>query len=126
MTQKTHLRLWPGVVIVLLVASYAIPMFLPEAFLFGMIGGLVGALAIIVWGVFFSRTPWSERVGAVILMALALAATKRFLHGSMATAGVGPCGFRGGVAAASRGAPPGSSGQRADGARVDSGSTRES
>jgi len=89
MTQKTHLRLWPGVVIVLLVASYAIPMFLPEAFLFGMIGGLVGALAIIVWWVFFSRTPWSERVGAVILMALALAATKRFLHVSMATAGMG-------------------------------------
>src|SRR3990172_3850854 len=89
MTQKTHLRLWPGVVIVLLVASYAIPMFLPEAFLFGMIGGLVGALAIIVWWVFFSRTPWSERVGAVILMAIALAATKRFLHVSMATAGMG-------------------------------------
>src|SRR3990172_3166237 len=89
MTQKTHLRLWPGVVIVLLVASYVIPMFLPEAFLFGLISGLVGALAIVVWWVFFSRAPWSARVAAVVLMAIALAATKRFLHVSMATAGMG-------------------------------------
>ena len=49
MTQKTHVRLWPGVIIVLLVAMYGIPLFVPQAFLFGMIGGLVGALAIVVW-----------------------------------------------------------------------------
>jgi hypothetical protein len=89
MNQKTHLRLWPGVVIVLLVASYVVPSFWPEAFLYGLIGGLVGALAILVWWVFFSRTPWYERVGAVILMALAVAVTKPFLHVSMATAGMG-------------------------------------
>ena len=89
MTQKPHLRLWPGVVIVWLVASYVVPRFLPEAFLYGLIGGLVGALAILVWWVFFSRTPWSERVGAVILMAVAVAATKPFLHVSIATAGQG-------------------------------------
>ena len=76
-------------VIVLLVASYGIPMFVPEAFLFGIIGGLVGSLAILVWWVFFSRVPWFERVGAIILMAIAFAATKRFLHVSMATAGQG-------------------------------------
>src|SRR3990172_1852981 len=89
MTQNTHIRLWPVVVIVWLVVSFGIVMFVPDALLYGMVGGLVGALAILVWWVFFSRTPWSERVGAVILMAIALAATKRFLHVSMATAGMG-------------------------------------
>jgi outer membrane protein assembly factor BamB len=81
--------LWPGVVIVLLVASYVIPMFVPEAFLFGLIGALVGALLVAVWWLFFSRAPWFERLGAVLLMAMALAATKPFLHVSIATAGQG-------------------------------------
>src|SRR3989304_9032968 len=89
MTQNTHIRLWPVVVIVWLVVSFGIVMFVPDALLYGMVGGLVGALAILVWWVFFSRTPWSERVGAIILMALAIAVTKPFLHVSMATAGMG-------------------------------------
>ena len=76
-------------VVVLLVASYVIPMFVPEAFLFGLIGGLVGALAVAVWWLFFSRAPWFERLAAVLLMAMALAATKPFLHVSIATAGQG-------------------------------------
>jgi hypothetical protein len=89
MTQKKRIPLWPTVVIVLLVVSYGIPMLVPEAFLFGMIGGLVGSLAILVWWVFFSRTPWFERVGAIVLMVAAVIVTKRFLDVSMATAGQG-------------------------------------
>jgi outer membrane protein assembly factor BamB len=75
--------------IVLLVASYVIPMFVPEAFLFGLLGGLVGALLVAVWWLIFSRAPWLERIVAVLLMAMALAATKPFLHLSIATAGQG-------------------------------------
>ena len=89
MTQRTHFPLWPGVVIVLLVASYVIPLLFPEAFLYGLLGALVGALAVLVWWLFFSRRPWSERVGALILMALAVVATKPWLHVSIATAGMG-------------------------------------
>jgi outer membrane protein assembly factor BamB len=77
------------VAIVLLVASYIIPLFVPEAFLFGLVGGLAGALLVTLWWLFLSRVPWLERLGAVLLMALALAATKPFLHLSIATAGQG-------------------------------------
>ena len=48
-----------------------------------MLGGLVAALAIVVWWLFFSRAPWSERVGAIVLMIVALFATSRVLHESM-------------------------------------------
>ncbi len=89
MTRKTPFLLWPGSVMLLLVASYVLPLFVPEAFLFGLLGGIVGALVILLWWVFFSRAPWSERLGAVVLMAVAVAATKPFLHVSVATGGQG-------------------------------------
>ena len=88
MTQKL-IRLWPSVVIVWLVVSLGMLLFVPDALLYGLLGGLIGALAILVWWVFFSRTPWSERVGAILLMALAIVVTKPFLHVSIATAGMG-------------------------------------
>jgi outer membrane protein assembly factor BamB len=90
-TLQKPLRVWPGVVIVLFqwVARYVIPMFVPEALPFGAIAGLASGLAIVVWWVFFSRAPWSERLGAIVLMAIALVVTSRFLHVSVATAGQG-------------------------------------
>ena len=54
-----------------------------------MLGGLVGGLAIVVWWVFFSRAPWSERLGAVVLMIVALVATSRIVHESIATGAMG-------------------------------------
>ncbi len=91
-TKHPHpLRLWPGVLAVVLqwLARFGVPIVVPEATLVGIIGGLVGGLAVVVWWVFFSRAPWSERLGAVVLMIVALAATPRILHDSMATAGQG-------------------------------------
>ena len=75
--QAKPLRLWPGVIIAVLMvlAKFVVPFFKPEAATFGMLGGLVGALAIVVWWVFFSRALWSERLGAVGLMILAVVAT---------------------------------------------------
>jgi outer membrane protein assembly factor BamB len=73
----------------LLTASIGAMLFVPEAILVGILGGLVGALSVLLWWVFFSRVPWSERLGAVLFMALALAATKRLLHPSIASAGQG-------------------------------------
>jgi outer membrane protein assembly factor BamB len=84
-TRQKPLRLWPGVVIVLLLwlARFGVPMFLPETVFFGALGGIVGGLAIVVWWVFFSRAPRLERWGAVVLMVVALAATWSLNHESM-------------------------------------------
>ena len=49
----------------------------------------MGGLAIVVWWAFFSRAPWFERWGAVVLMIVALAATSRILHESIATGMMG-------------------------------------
>src|SRR6267143_1369848 len=54
-----------------------------------MIGELLGGLTIVVWWLFFSRAPWSERVGAIVLMGVALFATPRIVHKSIATGMMG-------------------------------------
>ena len=85
------LRLWPGVVlaIVLLVSMYLVPILLPEYRVYGLFVSLGAAVAIILWWLFFSRGPWSERLGALAVMALALFATYRFLHISIAKGAMG-------------------------------------
>ena len=85
-TIQKPLRLWPGVVaaVLLLLVRFVSPIIVPDALFFGVIGGLVCALAIVVWWVFFSRAPWSERLGAVVLMILAMVATSRVIHVSIA------------------------------------------
>ena len=90
-TQRKPLRLWPGVVIVMLqwLVRYAVPVVIPGAMAFASVGGLVGGLAMVVWWAFFSRAPRFERWGAVVLMIVAMAATRPILHKSLATAGMG-------------------------------------
>ncbi len=90
-TRQKPLRLWPGVVIVILqwLARFVIPIVIPGAIAFGVFGGLLGGLAIVVWWAFFSRAPRAERWGAVVLMIVALFATRYILHESIATAGMG-------------------------------------
>jgi outer membrane protein assembly factor BamB len=48
-----------------------------------------GALAVVVWWLFFSRAPWSERLGAITLMVVGMYATKRFADVSIATGAQG-------------------------------------
>ena len=88
---RKPLRLWPGVVaaVLLLVVRYVLPVVVPRATFIAFMGGLVCALAIVVWWLFFSRAPWSERLGAVGLAALALFATSRLVHVSIATGAMG-------------------------------------
>jgi len=85
------LRLWPGVAIVTLqwLAWLVVPFVAPGAMAFGMIGGAVGGLLVLLWWLFFSRAPWSERVGAIGLMIVGLVATRRIVHPSIANAGMG-------------------------------------
>ena len=90
-TRQKPLRLWPGLVIVALqwLVRFVVPIAVPEAMVFGVFGGLFGGLAIVVWWAFFSRAPRSQRWGAVVLMIVALVATSRLLHESIATAMMG-------------------------------------
>ncbi len=90
-TLTKPLRVWPGVAIVIVqwLVRFGVPFVNPDATPIGVIGGLVGGLAIVVWWVFFSRAPWSERLSAVVLMIVALFATSRIMHESIATGAMG-------------------------------------
>src|SRR5207247_532144 len=85
------LRLWAGVVAVVrqLLAWFVRPIIAPDTMMFGMIGGVVCGLAVLVWWLFFSRAPWSERIAAIVLMVVAVFATKPIVHQSVANAGMG-------------------------------------
>src|SRR5579872_685904 len=78
-------RLWPGVVAVSLqwIIRFGLPIVSPDAIAFAFIGGLVGALAVLIWWAFFSRVPHLERWGALALMVLAVIAAPPILHPSI-------------------------------------------
>jgi len=84
-TRQEPLRLWPGVVAVMLqwLVRFVVPVVVPGAVAFGVLGGLVGGLAIVLWWAFLSRAPRSERWGAIVLMIVALVATWFINHESM-------------------------------------------
>ena len=86
-----RLRLWPGVVAVILQWSirFGLPAVMPEDTAFAVIGGLAGGLAVLVWWLFFSRARRFERWGAVLLMIAAAAGTSRILDASIATGMMG-------------------------------------
>src|SRR5580658_1162970 len=88
---RKPLRLWPGVVIVILqlLLRFVVPVVVPDAWLYGVLGGVIAALAVALWWLFFSRAPWPERLGAVGLMIVALFATKRIVDVSIATGAQG-------------------------------------
>jgi outer membrane protein assembly factor BamB len=88
---RKPLRLWPGVAaaVLLCVARFVVPIIASEAVAIVMIGFLLGVLGIFVWWVFFSRAPWSERLGAIALMIVALFATSRLVHESIAGGAMG-------------------------------------
>jgi len=90
-TGQEPLRLWHGVVIVLLqwLVRFALPVLMPAAIPVSILGGLVGGLAVVVWWAFFSRAPRSERWGAIVLMIMAMVVTSRLIHESIATGMMG-------------------------------------
>ena len=84
-TSRKPLRLWPGVVaaVLLVLVRIGLPIVSPENTIFGVLGALLAAVVILAWWLFFSRAPWSERLGAVVLMIAALAATSLVVHESI-------------------------------------------
>jgi outer membrane protein assembly factor BamB len=85
------IRLWPGVIAaaLLLLVRLVVPLILPESPILGVIGAVVCALAIVVWWLFFSRAPWSERLGAIAVMIVGLFATSRFVDQSISNGMMG-------------------------------------
>ena len=85
-TPRKPLRLWPGVVaaVLLVLIRYVLPIVTSDAMIVSVLGGLAGALVVVLWWVLFSRAPWSERLGALALMIVALFAVRLILHESIA------------------------------------------
>jgi outer membrane protein assembly factor BamB len=84
------------IAIVLVLLRYGVPLVAPDAEVSSMplvivaiLGGVAGGFAIVVWWMFFSRAPWSERLGALILMIVAVLLTRLIVHESIAGAGMG-------------------------------------
>jgi outer membrane protein assembly factor BamB len=90
-TPRKPLRLWPGVATVVLqwLALIVFTLFVPEGLVYGIIAGVVGGLLIAVWWLFFSRAPWVERLGALLLMPVAVIVATRIVHPTIASAGMG-------------------------------------
>ncbi len=85
------LRLWPGVAAVVLqwLLFIGLPLVAKDLAIFGMLGGVAFGLIVLVWWLFFSRAPWLERLGAIVIMIGAVAATRFFVDPSIAGAGMG-------------------------------------
>ena len=90
-TPRKPIRLWPGVIAVVLqwLGWFLLPKVLPQAIFIGMLMGLFGGLAILLWWLLFSRAPWIERIGAPLLIVGALILTKRAVHPSIAGGAMG-------------------------------------
>ena len=88
---RKPLRLWPGVALATLVALgwYVVPILAPDLIVYSFFAGLGGAAAIVLWWLLFSRASWVERLGAVALMAAAIAVTRPFVDVSIRTAAMG-------------------------------------
>ncbi len=88
---RKPLRLWPGVVaaVLLVLVRFLVPIVALESMPVAMIGAVVAALVILLWWLFFSRAPWSERLGVTALMIVALLATSRLVHESITGGAMG-------------------------------------
>jgi len=78
-----------GLVALQWLAWLGLGLVLPEAAAWGLIGAVLAGLGVVLWWLFFSRAPWSERVGVLVGMVVALAATRRVVDESIAGAGMG-------------------------------------
>jgi outer membrane protein assembly factor BamB len=79
------LRLWPGVAlaVLLLLFKFVVPIVVPGAVIVALLGGVGCAAAIPLWWLLLSRAAWSERLGAMFLIIVALFGTSRILHVSL-------------------------------------------
>ena len=91
LTPRKPLRLWPGALIVAVqwLVMFGLPLVAPDQGGTAVIGGFVGGLVILLWWLFLSRASWVERLGAIVAMVVAVAATSRLVHESIANGMMG-------------------------------------
>jgi outer membrane protein assembly factor BamB len=86
-THSKPLRVWPGVVavVLLLVARFGIKALVPgfRGFSTGMKWSMYAGLAVLLWWLLLSRARWFERLGGVLLMGAGLAGAWFLRHDSM-------------------------------------------
>jgi outer membrane protein assembly factor BamB len=91
-TSRKSLRLWPGVIlaIALVLMRYVVPPIAGDAEisevpigLIAVMGGMLCAVGIVLWWLLFSRAPWSERLGAIGLIVVAVFAMRAIVHASI-------------------------------------------
>ena len=87
-TLRKPLRLWPGVVlaVLLVLVGYVIPIFAPRYAGLGMIGAALCARFVILWWLLFSRARLVRTRGAIVLMIAAVVAERPLVHPSIAGA----------------------------------------
>jgi outer membrane protein assembly factor BamB len=75
--RRKPLRLWPAIAIAIIVLAlkFVVPVFSPALSIYGVLGAVTGAALVLVWWLLFSRAPWVERVGAIVVLAVAAVAT---------------------------------------------------
>jgi outer membrane protein assembly factor BamB len=88
---RRPLRLWPGVVLVVMQWVLWFGLGFIDTELFGLPLGIVGVfagmacgLAIVIWWLVFSRAPWVERIGAIAVMVVGVYVTLQAVHMSIA------------------------------------------
>ena len=88
---RKPLRLWPGVTAVALqwLGMFVLPAVAPEQGGMAVIAGMAGTLVVLLWWLFFSRAAWVERLGALLVMAVALAAISPVVHPSISNGMMG-------------------------------------
>ena len=91
LVERKPLRLWPALVIIAIqIAGVALaPLLFEDPMLVGIGTVVGGAVLIVLWWLLFSRVPWLERIGALVLMVPLALLTKRVADLSIAGAGQG-------------------------------------
>jgi outer membrane protein assembly factor BamB len=77
MTLPAPLRLWPGVVLVVVQWLFwlVLPMLSRDLAIYGLMGGVLCAPLVFGWWLFFSRAPWLERFAILAVMPVVVFAT---------------------------------------------------
>ena len=89
-TARKPLRVWPGVVLVVVQwIAWFIPLLFPDILLPALMVTGVCALGVILWWLIFSRAPWYDRIGALVLVVVGVMVAKRLSHVSIATGSFG-------------------------------------
>ena len=85
------LRLWPGIALALLVLllRFGLPLVAPDQAQLGVFAGLAGGVLIVLWWLLFSRAPWRDRLGGLVVMAAALAGVRLLVDPSISQGAMG-------------------------------------